>query len=387
MAVGDLLVLGLAGFVTAALFYMVAVGSLNALIFYRLQPTKLEDFGLRISVLIPARDEAAVIGKTVRRILAQNLPNLELLVLDDNSTDDTRAIAEQAADGDARLQILSGRPLPPGWAGKNWACHQLSQAATGEIIIFSDADVRWAPNALDAVVGLMAETQADLLAVWPTQHTETWGERLVVPLMGFTIMTYLPVLATHHLSWDVFAAANGQCLAFRRRAYDTIGGHEAVKDTVLEDMLLARRIKRQRLRLRVADGAGLISCRMYETWPQVRDGYAKNILAGYGESVLFLAFGALFHWLVFLGPWLWLALGWLSDPLGVYPSWPLLLIALGSGVRALAAAATRSRVIDALLMPVSVILMTQIAARSVYWYWRYGGPLWKGRVIQRARQG
>ena len=127
----------------------------------------------KLSILIPARNEAAVIGSTVRALLAQNYHHFELILLDDQSEDGTGAIATEAAKGDARFRLLSGTPLPPGWLGKNWACHQLSQAATGEYLLFADADVRWAPEALAALLSLAQTEQADLLTVWPTQQTES----------------------------------------------------------------------------------------------------------------------------------------------------------------------------------------------------------------------
>lgn len=355
---------------------------LNALTFPRLKPDQRGDANLpRVSVLIPARNESAVIGATMRALLAQTHPDYEILLLDDQSTDSTGETALQAAQGDARLKILDGQPLPKGWGGKNWACHQLSQQAAGEILLFTDADVEWSPNALETLIRHMQATHADALTVWPTQRTETWGERLVVPLMSMVIIGYLPVLATHRLPLAAFGAANGQCLVFRRAAYQTIGGHAAVKSEIVEDIRLAQRVKAYGLRLRVADGAGLIGCRMYRGWEQVRDGYAKNILAGYGGSFLFLTFGAIFHWALFLLPLVWLLMGWLA-PTPLYPAAPLLLTLLGMGVRVLSAAVTRQRLFpDALLLPISVLLMTRIAAQSVYWHWRYGGVRWKERTL------
>jgi chlorobactene glucosyltransferase len=330
-----------------------------------------------VSILIPMRDEAAVIGATVESLLAQTPGDFELLVLDDGSSDGSAAVARAAGAGDPRLQVIAGAGLSPGWLGKNWACHQLAARARGETLVFTDADVEWRPGALAALLDEMARGGADVQTVWPTQITVTWGERLVVPLMALVILGYLPVLGVHHLPHPAFAAANGQCLAFRRRAYDALGGHAAVRGVIVEDIALARRAKAAGLRLRMADGAGLIACRMYANWQAVRDGYAKNIIAGYGDSPAFLLLATLFHWLVFLAPWAWLALP-------AFPGWPVLpaaLVALGVGTRALTAAATRQRVGDALLMPVSALLMTRIAAQALLWRWRDGGARWKGRII------
>ncbi len=363
-------------FVSVALIVIACITVLNVLTFSRLDHEPALAKSPRVSVLIPARDEAAVIGHTVGALLSQDYPNFNVYLLDDNSTDGTAACALEAAAGNAALTILPGKPLPKGWGGKNWACHQLGQAADGEWLVFTDADVQWGPGALSALVNEAVQSNADLLTVWPTQHTETWGERLVVPLMALVILGYLPWTLVHRTPWPVFAAANGQCMGFRRRAYHAIGGHQAVKNAIVEDIRLAQKVKSHGLQLRMTDGAGLIACRMYSSWDKVRNGYAKNIIAGYGDSILALGIASVFHWLVFLMPWVWLIFG----PRG----WGLALVVLSVGIRALTAVATRQRPQDALLMPVSVVLMTRIAAQGVYWYTRFGGPRWKGRTISRS---
>lgn len=346
-----------------------------------------------VSVLIPARNEAAVIAGTVRRLLGQSYRNFELVVLDDNSEDGTGDLARSAADGDPRLRVIGGRPLPAGWAGKNWACHQLSQAALGDILLFTDADTIWAPDGLAALVREMEANRADLQTVWPTQISETWAERLTVPNMALVIMAYLSILLTHFTRWTAFAAANGQVMAFRRAAYDKIQGHAGVRGEVVEDVKLARHVKAAGLRLRMADGNRLISCRMYTGWPSVRNGFAKSIVGGYG-SVAGVILAILFHVTVFLLPPAWLLLGWLgtaSFPLTLgafsvtlpgWPLWPAALTAAGIAIRAVTAWFTHQRARDALLMPATVVVMTAISILACWWQVRYGGPVWKGRVIR-----
>jgi chlorobactene glucosyltransferase len=371
------------------LFALIAI--LNAFTFPRLRSKNISQSPMtnhpsRITVLIPMRNESAIIADTVRSLLAQDYPDLEILLLDDHSTDNSTEIARAAADGDPRLRILPGAPLPPGWTGKVWACHQLAEQAQGDYLLFTDADVRWRPGALSALMAEAQRTNADLLTVWPTQMTQTWGERLVVPLMAFTILAYLPVLAVHHLPWPVFSAAMGQCLLFRRESYRQIGGHAAIKNHILDDMAFAYAIKRSRLRLRAADANGLIQTRMYQNWPQVRDGFAKNILAGHANSVLFLLFSMVFHWWLFVLPWFLLlsqvALSVFSipHPFQNLSSLPFLAVLLGVITRALTAATSRQRIHDSLLMPVSVFLMTLITFRALQWRFT-GGPQWKGRQI------
>lgn len=329
-----------------------------------------------VSILIPARNEATIIGQTVAALTQQTYPHFELLILDDQSTDGTAETARAA--GDSRARVLTGRPLPSGWAGKNWACWQLAQEARGELLLFTDADTRWEPEALAALLAHQEITQADLLTAWPTQITHTWAERLIVPLMSFVIMAYLPIVMTHYGPFAIFGAANGQCMLWRRAAYQRAGGHRAVASSVLDDVELARAAKRHRLRLRMVDANGLIACRMYHNWPTVRDGFAKNILAGYGNSVVLLLLSAALHFGLYLLPWGLLLLA-------EWRAWGLAMIALGIGARALSAAYTRQRVLDALLLPVSVLLMQRIALHALYWHFT-GGPRWKGRTLHQAKE-
>ncbi len=376
-------------FFIAVIFVGVSIITLmNVFVFTRLRPRPAPaDFRPFVSIIIPARNEAHVIGETVRRLVAQAHTDFELIILDDNSTDDTAQIVRDSADGDARVKLISGKSLPPGWMGKNWACHQMAERAQGELLIFTDADVRWEPDALSTLLSEMQRTNADLYTVWPTQQAETLPERLVVPLMAFAIGAYLPVIGTYYAPGGAlgapFAAACGQCMVWKRNVYESVGGHAAVRDNVLEDVTLARMVKSRGMRLHMADGGGVINARMYEDWPTVRDGYAKNILAGYGNSVPVLLLATIFHWLLFLFPVAWLITGWAFGANG-WPQIPLILTIAGLTIRAVTAAFSRQRVLDALLMPVSVLLMTAIAMRSIRWHYS-GGPRWKGRIIESAK--
>ncbi|MFC1997729.1 glycosyltransferase, partial [Chloroflexota bacterium] len=365
-------------------FLIIGITVIGNLIFFpRLKFDQIDKSTL-VSVLIPARDEAGVITLTVKQVLSQTFANLELLLLDDGSVDGTADLATQAAEGDERFHLLRGDPLPQGWLGKNWACHQMVKAARGDLLLFMDADVQLQPKALAALVAYYNRENVGLVTVWPTQFTGSWGERLVVPLIGFAVLGYLPILPVHYTPWPNFSAANGQCMLFTNSSYEQSGGHAAVRNDILEDVALARRVKallnpKQTWSkskdessgvvrtldyfsspLRMVDGNQLIGCRMYPMgWTQVKDGFSKNILAGHWDSVLFLLLSTIFHWLIFIVPWLWLFFGgsWWALGLGI----------TGITLRALTAAFTHQRIIDALLMPLSVVLMTRIAIQAIYW--------------------
>jgi chlorobactene glucosyltransferase len=366
--------------ILSILFLIAVISVVNALTFPILKKETPLETPL-VSILVPARNEAGQIARTLCSLEEQTYPDFELILLDDGSSDGTLKIAQQTLEGNPRTKVISGQPLPPGWLGKNWACHQLAQQAQGELLIFTDADVHWAPEALSAIISLLQQMRADMLTVWPTQRTETWSERLVVPMMMFVITGYLPEILVRYTPWQVFAAANGQCLLFRRAAYDQIGGHQSVRDNIIEDMGLARGIKQSGFRLVMALGNRLIDTRMYTNWREVRDGFAKNILAGHGGQPFYLLLSAIFHWCLFLVPWVLLMIGLLSSG---SPGWLWLAgtsVLLGLGIRGLSAGITHQRIQDALLLPVSIVLMTIIAARSLLWFFRSGGPDWKGRAV------
>lgn len=377
--------------VSAALGVIFVVAVSNAYNFPRLHksgaiqpvPSAQDALWPSVGVLVPARNEAESIGATINLLLQQKYPHMQLIVLDDQSDDNTAHVARTAAGCAPNFRLLCGQPLPPGWMGKNWACSQLAAACGADILLFTDADVQWEAGAVQAVVDAMQRSKADLLSVWPTQTTISWGERLTVPLMALAVLGYLPIQLAQDFYHPLAAAANGQCMAFRRTAYDQIGGHTSVRGAVVEDVRLAQRIKQHSLQLRMADGNRLLRCRMYSGWQAAFDGYAKNILAGHGNHPALLLLSTLFHWAVFVWPWLWVAAGanWL---LPGWPLWPLTLLGLGVGARAVTAAATHQRAGDALLMPVSVLMMTLIALRALWWRRRFGGVIWKGRILRDA---
>lgn len=363
---------------SVALFGMFLILLSNLLSFPDLKEGDISKRNDRVSVLIPARNEEAVIGVTVQSLLGQTHSRMELLILNDNSDDGTERVAIEASGNDHRLRVIPGKPVPRGWLAKNWACQQLADQASGETFVFADADVVWQPRALDALLCEQERTSADMLAVMPTQESRSWPERLCVPLMALAIHAYLPAAAVHYTTHPLLAAANGQCIAFSRASYDSLGGHASVRDSILDDIALARRVKGVGLRLRVAEADGLITCRMYQDWKTVREGYAKNILPGFG-GVAGLIASTVFHWVVFVVPWGLLGLGFAGGQVPWHPYWAALLVCFGVFIRAISAWRTGQRAGDAILLPISVFMMTCIAVQSVWWHWRYGGPLWKGR--------
>jgi len=248
----------------------------------------------RVSVLIPARNEEANIGEAVAAVLDSRDVDLELLVLDDGSTDATAAIL--AAISDPRLTVLSGGTLPPGWSGKQHACLRLSERASRELMVFLDADVRLAPDALARMAGYMAaHPDVALASGFPRQITGSWPERLLLPLIHTLLLGYRPDWLDRDRKTPGFAAGCGQLFIARRDAYRTMGGHDAIRASLHDGLTLPRAFRRAGYATGLFDATDLASCRMYRTSADLWEGLSKNATEGMATP------RALPFWSVLLG--------------------------------------------------------------------------------------
>ncbi|MBN8580043.1 MAG: glycosyltransferase [Anaerolineae bacterium] len=244
-----------------------------------------------VSVCIPARNEENNIRRCVEAVLGQDYPNLEVIVLDDRSTDATLTQLKEIATRDSRLIPISGSDLPEGWAGKPHALYQASAIARGQWLCFVDADTFLAPNALSSVYAKAIETQADLFTIMTKQILGSFWERTVMPL----VMTALSVGFSPRKVNDPSrrdAVANGQFIFIKRSIYDLIGGHEKIKDQIVEDKALSENVKWNGHRLVVADGMQAVSTRMYTSLETMWEGWTKNIYLGLRDHLSLLLLGA-----------------------------------------------------------------------------------------------
>lgn len=332
-----------------------------------------------VSVLVPARNEEQSIGRCLDSLARQAYLDYEVIVLDDGSDDRTGAIARALAERCGRVRVETGRPLPPGWFGKAFACDQLATLARGDVLIFTDADTTHAPTMIRSVVGAVA-SGADLVTAFPEQEIGGWSEALVVPLMLFTVWALLPVRRVWADPSPRVVAANGQLLAFTRSAYARVGGHRAVRASVLDDMDLARRAKRLGLRIRLADGVGTVRTRMYRGAPEVWRGFSKNAYALVGASPgIALASAAAMTMLYLLPPIILIIGVAVRGGLWTWRVLPAILVALMFVQNAIIAQRTRQPFWQSVLHPLSVLCFLIILANSARWH-ACGATLWKGRV-------
>ncbi len=324
-----------------------------------------------VSVLVPARDEAHRIAATIRGLLAQTrVDDLEILVLDDGSTDGTAQVVRTAAGGDPRLRVLAGTTLPPGWLGKPHACAQLAAAARG-LPVFVDADVVLAPHAIAAAVAVLRGAGFDLLSPWPRQLADGVLPRLVQPLQVWSWMATLPLRWAERSTRPAMLAACGQFLLVDAAALCAAGGFATVAGEVLDDMALARAVRRSGGRVGVANGAAIATCRMYADGPELVAGYGKSLWTAFGPPPASVAVAAALAW-VFVLP-----------PLAALRGSPAGLIGYAAAVLGRAVAARRhgSRAWpDALAHPASVAALLALLARS--WQGHRRDRLsWKGRAV------
>jgi glycosyltransferase involved in cell wall biosynthesis len=239
----------------------------------------------RVSAIIPARNEEANIAACVRSLLAQGLPgdDLEIIVADDDSEDRTAEIVREIAASNSGVQLIAVPPLPEGWLGKTHALCAAVEQARGEWLLFTDADTRHEPGRLAGVVERAEREGLDLVSFSPRQERREWWDRAVIPRVFEELERLYPFSRVNDPK-DPLAAANGQYILVRRKVYQAVGGHGAVRSEVVEDVELARRVKGAGFRIWFGSGEGVVRARMYRRLPDLVEGWQKNLFPLYNRD-------------------------------------------------------------------------------------------------------
>ena len=315
-----------------------------------------------VSVLVPARNEAAAIEPCVQAILVSRDVDLEVVVLDDASTDGTDAIVRKLAEQDARVRLVRGRPLPSGWCGKQHACAQLAEVASHDTWMFLDTDVRLSPDAVRRCVAFLDASRASLVSGFPRQMTGSFLEWLLLPLIHFVLLGFLPIARSRIDNSPGLAAGCGQLFVTRRGDYLRAGGHTAIRASLHDGIKLPRAFRRAGLCTDIFDATDIASCRMYTRSLDVWMGLSKNATEGIGSPAtigpftILLAGGQMLPW-VLVG---WgLATGWQGWPL-----WAVLValvaVALSSLPRILEAIRFRQSFASVLAHPLGIAVFLAI---------------------------
>jgi chlorobactene glucosyltransferase len=262
-----------------------------------------------ISVLVPARNEETNIERCIRSMQDQDYPEYEIIVLDDNSTDSTASIVSRMQEKDSRVQLVRGKPLPEGWAGKPHACLQLAQKASGSWLLFIDADTVHEPYMLRSVISVAVEEKVSLLSGMPRQLTSGLTQKIVMPLMYFLLMSWFPVWFLNHTKKPWPTLAIGQFMLFPRQEYWKVGGHEAVKTRIIEDVWFGTEIKRAGGRFVCVDLSRVMSTDMYSSVAAMTEGWCKWMYSIIAMSPVALAVFFIAAYLFFLAPYFWMLQG------------------------------------------------------------------------------
>lgn len=337
-----------------------------------------------VSIVVPARNEARNIGRCVRSILASRYPSLELIVVDDHSEDDTATLARNAGAGDPRLRVIANPPLPNGWFGKQWACATGVGAASGELLLFTDADTEHAPDLLPRAVNALVRNDAALLTVAGYQETHSFWERLLQPQVFWMLLVrYGGTESVNHARHAEDVIANGQFLLVRREAYESVGGHASVRDRVAEDLALAQRFHRAGLGVRLVRGDEQLATHMYASLSELIAGWGKNIYAGGMHAMPGGAIGRVVFPVVLpllplmtLAPVIVLPLALTEALGGGWLVWSVVSTAANLVWWALIYRGFRQRIWYALVAPLGAAVLLFIITRAVMRGRRVG---WKGR--------
>jgi len=335
-----------------------------------------------LTICIPARNEERNVEAVVRGALANAGVPLEVLVYDDQSTDRTPTILAALRGEDARVRAVTTEPLPAGWNGKQWGCERMGQAARGQWLLFTDADVRFTPDCFARALAEAARLDAALLSTIPREETGTFLERLVVPMIHWMLFSWLPMPRMRATNDPATSAGCGQFLLVRRDAWLAAGGHAAFRDSMHDGIKLPRNVRRGGFHTDLYDGSDTVSCRMYRSAGETWRGFTKNAYEGLGSPVVLVVFTVLEAFGILL-PWIWLPVMLLVQGTESMPTVPTGLASFAIGAQIAQRRMLAKRFSQPwecwVLHPVTIVLLLAIQWRS-WWLHLTKRRAWRGRT-------
>lgn len=371
--------------ITAILVFILINFIINMIFFKNIRKFSLPEYILKnpplVSVLIPARNEAENIHRCLSSLSKQDYPNLEIIVLDDNSTDRTSEVVQKFAVKDSRISLVNGAPLKKGWLGKCFACHQLAKQAKGDYFVFTDADTLHFGSTISKAFAALINNKLDALSIYPNQITVTFHERMTVPFINFAILSFMPLVLVKKAKSAFFSTGIGQFFLFKREVYEKFGGHESVKGEILEDVHISKQVKKFGYKIMVFDGSNNIFCRMYHNFDEVIKGFSKFIFAAFDYNGFMEMIAMSFFSIIFMVPFLLLPMGvFIFSWSGRVITFNIIQICIILVIKIILSMRFRNRILDVLLTPVSVAYMVLIAGNSYFQAKLGKGIYWKGRT-------
>ncbi len=321
-----------------------------------------------VSILIPARNEEHNIRNILNDLGKINYSNYEIIVLNDHSTDNTEKVTKEFINKNKRIKLINGKGLPVLWLGKNWACHQLANIAKGDYLLFIDADILLHPDTINSAITEIKKKNLALLTLFPDQIMLSLGEKLVVPLMHYILLSLLPLRFVYYFKKKSLSAANGQFMLFNKINY--LNWHEKVRDKVTEDIEIMKLIKKNGIKGEVLLGNKLVKCRMYKNLKDGINGFTKNLFAGFSNN-LFIFFIYLF--LIYFG---YLLFAFNTDLIKFICAVISIIL-----IRIFISIISKQNIIfNAFFHPIQISILIFIAFKSMI-MGKKGKIEWKGRII------
>jgi chlorobactene glucosyltransferase len=338
-----------------------------------------------VSIIVPARNEEANIGPCLESLIRQDYPDFEIIVLNDNSEDGTAGVVKSFTQRDSRVRLINGEPLPPGWAGKPHACLQAAKESKGEWLLFTDADTTHSPDMLRRTVAVAASENIALLSGFPRQRATSLSQKIVIPMMYFIILIWAPLWALQRSKKPVAPIAIGQFLLFPRSVYWAMGGHEVVKNRIMEDLWMGAEVAKRGGRHIAVDLSDLVSCHMYGDLGAIWEGLTRALqgisaIASGGLAGLLLA-----GYCCLLAPFFWL--GVLAIEATSIPVWaPLVFtqVALILIMRRSVDTRFKESVISTLLFPLGISFLIAVVINGMARQLAGAGISWKKRIYDKG---
>ncbi|GGF12494.1 glycosyl hydrolase [Halobacillus andaensis] len=331
----------------------------------------------KVSLLVPLRDEIEHVTELIRCLKAITYANVEFILLDDHSEDGTYEALLNETSNDPRFIIIQGHPLPEGWNGKVHACHQLSQHASGDYYLFLDADARVSPSIIERSLATLQKRKASMLSGFPHYPNHHVLSHLLVPLQHMVVFLHLPLAVANFTRLPAFTAACGIFIFIERKAYDAIGGHQAVKGSLVEDVHIAREVKKHGFSMILCNITDGVVSYMYDSSKETWEGFKKNIYTGIGRSPVMVVFLTSLYIGLFLFPFALGVYGIVSGQTAYFL--PFLLTVT---FKMYVDARTRHPLWLSWLLPFSAALLIALLFASMMVHLRGKSYQWKGRSYE-----
>ncbi len=377
--------------ISSMLFIFLVNYLINSILFkdisdYNL-PTAVKKENSLISVLIPARNEEKNIGKCLLSLVKQDYNNMEILVLNDNSTDRTAEIVKKISKTHRNIRLIDGKPLPEGWTGKNYACYQLFKKSKGKYLFFTDADTVHTSESVTSTISCLVKENLDILSACPKQIMKSFSERMVINLTNFQILIP-PLLFIRKSRIPVFGSGIGSLMLVKKNIYKALGGHKGIRNSCVEDTILSKLFIKKGYKFMIFNGRNIYSTRLYYNFRGIYDGFCRVFLGNFNNRII-VSLIILVLIIFFLFPFILLAL----LPLIKFQTitmfyWNLLLVSFQIMVilltRVMALIKINGRFIDVLLHPISIFYMIFMHLKLLFQKNLQPRISWKGRLYKHS---